>query len=267
MKMRGKVLREPNAGPGLLMVQGQQYKFSLEGLWTSEVPPKPGLDVDVDLDQNLQILAITAIPPSQIAREQAEEAAGRVKEEGGKILRQLIARFGLPILVATGLLIVGWFFMTSLSIPDARANFTFWQVLGVLNASSPYEAIIDPHSAPGPGMYGFLAIVALAGPLVHYFWKDNRAVLGGSLPLLFMLVIGLMVRGSIAGWGGANLANIPPDVAQQLREEALKGISMGWGAYLSGLVGLYFAAIGAKQFLLARAVDTEVPARSNRTAA
>lgn len=267
MKMRGKVLREPNSGPGLLMVQGQQYKFSLEGLWTSEVPPKPGLDVDVDLDQNLQISAITAIPPSQIAREQAEEAAGRVKEEGGKILRQLIARFGLPTLVATVLLIVGWFFMTSLSIPDARAKFTFWQILGVLNASSPYEAVLDPRGAPGAGWYGFFAIVALAGPLVHYLWKDKRAVLGGLLPLLFMLLVALMVRSAINNVGGAETANLPAEALRQMREEAWKGVSIGLGAYLSGLVGLYSAAVGTKRFLLARGIDTGAPEQSTQAAA
>ncbi len=260
MKMRGKVLREPNAGPGLLMIQGQQYKFSLDGLWKSEIPAKPGLDVDVDLDQNLQILAITVIPESQIAKEQAEEAMAKVKEKGGKILSDLIARFGLPTLVATGLLLVGWFFMNSLSIKDARVSFTFWQVLGVLNAGNPYEAILDPRGAPGAGLYGFLAIVALVGPLVHYFWKDKRAVLGG-------LVIAVMVRSAINNVGGADTAGIPAEALRQMREQAWSGISMGLGAYLSGLVGLYFAAVAAKGFLLGRASGVPKLEKSPQAAA
>ena len=44
MAKRGKVLRDPNAGPGLMIVEGQQHAFFLEGFWQSEVPPKPGLE-------------------------------------------------------------------------------------------------------------------------------------------------------------------------------------------------------------------------------
>jgi hypothetical protein len=52
---RGKILRDPRTGPGLLMIEGRQYSFSMEGVWKSEVPPKPGLAVDVKLDRAGQI--------------------------------------------------------------------------------------------------------------------------------------------------------------------------------------------------------------------
>src|SRR5258708_10445750 len=87
MKLRGKVLREPNAGPGLMMVEGQQYKFYLDGVCKSETLPKPGLDVDVHLDQNLQILPITAIPESQIAKEQAQKAIAKPKGKRRSLFR------------------------------------------------------------------------------------------------------------------------------------------------------------------------------------
>src|SRR5512147_1427874 len=64
MTKRGKVLRDPTAGPGLLMVEGQQYLFALEPVWKSDVPPKPGLVVDVDLDGSGKIQAITVVPES-----------------------------------------------------------------------------------------------------------------------------------------------------------------------------------------------------------
>jgi len=59
---------DPRAGPGLLMIEGRQYWFSMEGVWKSEVPPKPGLAVDVKLDRAGQILAITAVSESQLAK-------------------------------------------------------------------------------------------------------------------------------------------------------------------------------------------------------
>jgi hypothetical protein len=59
------------------------------------------------------------------------------------------------------------------------------------------QTIMEGRGSPSAGLYGFLAIVALAGPFLHYFWKDKRAVLAGVLPLLFMLVIG---HGSQRDW-------------------------------------------------------------------
>ena len=38
MSKRGMALRDPYAGPGLLIVEGQQYPFVLEGVWGSEAP-------------------------------------------------------------------------------------------------------------------------------------------------------------------------------------------------------------------------------------
>jgi len=35
IKKRGKVLRELGAGPGLTIVEGQQFSFSLTDLWQS----------------------------------------------------------------------------------------------------------------------------------------------------------------------------------------------------------------------------------------
>jgi hypothetical protein len=99
MKKRGKVLRDPGTGPGLLMIEGRQYWFCLEGIWKSEIPPKPGLTVDVKLDHAGQILAINAVSESQLAEEQAERSADTAKAAGAKILRKVAAKCGMPNLL------------------------------------------------------------------------------------------------------------------------------------------------------------------------
>jgi len=109
MKKRGKVLRDPRTGPGLtgpdrlrpglLMIEGQQYRFCLEGIWKSEIPPKPGLTVDVKLDHAGRILAITAVPDSQLAEEQAERSVNATNMAGVKILRKIAAKCGMPNLL------------------------------------------------------------------------------------------------------------------------------------------------------------------------
>ena len=71
MAKRGKVLRDPNAGPGLMIVEGQQHPFFLEGFWQSEVPPKPGLAVEVEFDSQGKVSRITVVPEAQLATEQA----------------------------------------------------------------------------------------------------------------------------------------------------------------------------------------------------
>lgn len=268
MKIRGKLLREPNGGPGLLMAQGQQYKFSLEAVWKSEAAPKAGQDLDVDLDQNLQVVSVSVVSESQIAIEQAEQAMAKVKEQGGKIVGQAVAKFGVPNLVGAGCLIVGWLWLTTASVAVpmlGKMEFTFWQVLQMINASNPAE-IMDRASGSA-GIYGFIAIVALLGPFVHYFWKDKRAVLGGLAPLLFMVVIAIMARSSLINAMGGNVPGELGEYAKQAQAEAMKAISLGLGAYLSILASLYFAATSAKQFLLSRAATTAAPARTDQAAA
>jgi len=100
MKKRGKVLRDPRtAGPGLLMIEGRQYWFCLEGVWKSEIPPKPGLTVDVTLDHAGRILSITAVSDSQLAEEKAERSVDATKMAGVKILRRIAAKCGMPNLL------------------------------------------------------------------------------------------------------------------------------------------------------------------------
>src|SRR5215510_15180297 len=75
MAKRGKVLRDPHLGPGLLMVEGRHYLFP-EELWSSDVPAKPGLAVNVDFDSRGNLNAITAVPYAELDQERAEKLHG-----------------------------------------------------------------------------------------------------------------------------------------------------------------------------------------------
>lgn len=54
----GIVLRDTSAGSGLLMVEGRQVPFRLEGIWRSPVAPKPDMPVQVEFDEQGQLLSI-----------------------------------------------------------------------------------------------------------------------------------------------------------------------------------------------------------------
>jgi len=161
------------------MMEGLQYRFSLEGVWKSETPPKPGLVVDVELDQRGKVQRITVVSESQLASEQAEAAVGLARQKGENLASSRLATIGMPSLAAAGLLAAAWFFLTAASIQfpfPGRLDFTFWQILGFLNAGNVPE-LLDRSSGPSTGLYGLAAALALAGPFIHHFWKDKRALL------------------------------------------------------------------------------------------
>jgi hypothetical protein len=261
MAKRGKVLRDANAGPGLLIVEGQQYQFGLEGVWKSEVPPKPGLVVDVEFDANGQVSGVTAVPESQLAKEQADAALKAAKEKGGQIFGEIVAKVGMPNLVAGLVLFISWFWLNAVVVQvpfGGKVEATFWQVLSVLNARNILE-VLGSNLRGSAGTYGFFAIVCLAGPFVQYFWKDKRAILGGLLPLVFMVIIGIMVRNSINNaMGSVPSGGMFGDMQRQAQEEMSKAISYGMGLYLSVLASLYFAAVALKKFLAAKATEGPV---------
>ncbi|OJV39975.1 MAG: hypothetical protein BGO25_09250 [Acidobacteriales bacterium 59-55] len=254
MKRRGKVLRDTSAGPGLLIAEGQQYPFPLEGVWQSETPPRPGLVVDVDLNEDGIVKSVTAVSESQIAKEQAEQALAAARAKGGALASTAVARFGMPTLVATGLLIIGWFFLSTISINTGflgKMDFTFWRVLSFVNAKNAFEALGTLKDGGSAGLYGLLAVITLVGPFLSTFWKDRRAVLGGLLPLLFMLLVALLVRSAIS----SATAGAPTEMMDAARSEIMKQVSIGMGAYVSLLAAIYLAFISVKKFLVAKATS------------
>jgi hypothetical protein len=251
MIKRGRVLRDPGTGSGLLMVEGQQYKFALEGVWKSDLPPKPGLVVDVELDARGKVQGITAVSDSQLAKEQAAAALALAGHASGA----LTAKLGMPSLIAAAVLMVAWLSLTAVAIQVpilGRLEFTFWQTLGFVNHGTILVSL-DQSDSPSPGFYGFLAVVALAGPFLHHFWKHKRAVLGGWLPLVFMVIAGNAVCESlVSALNGNPINGAYAPAVKQAREEAVKAVALGPGAYVSIVVVLYFALTATKQFLVSK---------------
>jgi hypothetical protein len=78
------------------MIEGRQYRFYLEAVWTSEVPPKPGLAVDVQFDRAGQILAIAAVSEHPLADKPAERFASTARAAAMTILRKVATKCGMP---------------------------------------------------------------------------------------------------------------------------------------------------------------------------
>lgn len=255
MPRRGTILRDTSAGPGLLVVDGTQYPFDLAGIWRSDIPPRAGMVVDVELDMTGQVSLVTAVPESVLAREKADQAMAAVKERGGAMAGAMLSRFGRNDLIALGLLVLGWFVLTAGSFGGGllgKMEFTFWQVLGYLNSGAESLVRRATGGGAGAGLWGAIALVALAGPFVHHFWKDRRAHLGGALPLALMLVAIIILYNQVGSVGREAQGLFGNDAGQmmaQMRSEMRAAISFGLGTYLSIPVGLYFAGKGVRQYL------------------
>ena len=256
MAKRGKVLRDPHMGPGLLMVEGKQYPFLMEGLWRSKVPAKPGLVVNVDFDSQGNLHSITAVPQAQLDQEQDELASSN---RNGVFEGWASGESGLVRAAAAGVLVVSWLFLTAVSIhlpPIGELDFTFWQILGYLNAGNSLQSL-GLSGNPDSGTLGFLAILVLAGPFLPYLWKDSRACLGGLLPLSFMtLVVGLIVESIHSAL--ASQTNWPyPPVQINPGHGIFSVLSIGLGTYLSASLAIYLAVLSTKQFMKSRHVREE----------
>lgn len=265
MAKRGKVLRDPHFGPGLLMVEGKQYPFLMEGVWRSAVPAKPGLVVNVDFDTSGNLNGITAVPQSELDQEQAAmtQAGARNRVSDGKARIGSVARG-----IATAAIVVCWFFLTAVSIHlpfFGNLDLSFWQVLGYLNTGGSLQLLELPGN-PDPGGFGFLAIVVLAGPFLYYVWKDRHALLGGILPLSFMMLVAYRVGASIHA-----VYAQPPALYPALPTDPGYGVfnalSLGLGTYVSTSLAIYLAVVSTKQFMGSSRLREEPVCSSQKLAA
>ncbi|KAA6465215.1 hypothetical protein DYQ86_04525 [Acidobacteria bacterium AB60] len=251
MNKRGRVLRDPSpSGPGLVIVEGQQFSFSLDGAWRSLTLPKPGLDVEVELSPDGTVSSLVAIPETQLAREQAERTLNAARESASALAASAVAKFGVSTLAATGALVLGWFFLNALTYDAGlmgKLDFTFWRVLEFLNSSNGLGDALSMRDWGGAGVYGLLAWLALAGPYAGALWADKRAALGGVLPLAFLGLVAAMARARLV----SDVGGVPAEVMDAAQVEIQRGVSVGAGAYLSLLAAAYLAFNGVKRFLAA----------------
>lgn len=80
VKKQGKVLRDATIGRGLLMVEGQQFPFSVPGVWRSGQPPAPGMTVEVEFGSGGEMVAIRSRSEIEIvkAERRATQILGRL---------------------------------------------------------------------------------------------------------------------------------------------------------------------------------------------
>jgi hypothetical protein len=238
-KLRGTIVKVPDATPGLLFVAGQQKSFTMEGVWKSPVAPAANQIVDVDMDGAGVITGVAVVDAQQMNRERVGQMAGVAGEKGKEAAKEaakmaqqgvgaLAARMGKVALGALVALWIVWFLLPaySIGIPGiASQSFTFWQYLGFDMSGG---GLAGPTSSTG--FLGLLGVVVLLAPIAAPFIKDPRAKFLNAAPLAFILLAMAYMHFSIshaAGGFGADVSDM---------------VSMSWGLYLLILLGLVLAA-------------------------
>ncbi|MDO9451867.1 MAG: hypothetical protein Q7J29_03310 [Stagnimonas sp.] len=256
-KIRGRILRDTSAGEGLLMVDGKQLPFRLEGLWLSPVAPKTNMTVEVDLDEAGAIRGITAVDDAQLAKEEAQRAMNAMRDKGLEGWSALTARVSKPVLVAVVALLLGWFTFDVVGVQlyaNNRLGLSFHQLFGALGGRDVMSAL----QYSGSGKMGFHSLVLLAAalaPLAPYLLSNRHASWGLLAPLAVMLYVavriysGLGDASSQAGDIGGDRAR---EMASQMLKAAMDAIHLGLGFYLSLIAALYLAGLGAVRLLAAR---------------
>lgn len=265
MQKRGRILKDTSIGKGIISSDGVQYEFELPNVWKSDVTPATNMVVNFIVDADGAVTSIFAVSEGQLAKEQADKALDTLKGKGLEAFDGLSARVGKPVLVATSALAISWFFLNTITIQVSSSyaiGITFWNILGVANATGSLDAL--QRGGGDTGIYGLMAVLALAGPFLAQFWKDPRAHLGNCLPLLLLIFIGASIYmgiqdgmksagslGEIFSTPGAG--NFAQRMAEEMISAVMKSIHFGPGLHISIAASIYLALLGLKKYLAAKA--------------
>ena len=207
-KSRGTIVKVPDATPGLLMVNGNQKTFMLEGIWKSPTAPSPNQTVDIEIDASGTIAAITVVDAGQLAKEKFNELSGKLSgklgefaqgqgKEGANIakdqLKNLAARMGTVMLVSAVALWIAWFFLPGYKLDLGflgSKTYTIWEFLG-LNLEQVGTIEIS-H-----GFWSMLGILCILVPFIAPFVKDPRAKFANALPLVYSVIAIYAQRSSV----------------------------------------------------------------------
>ncbi len=236
---RGTIIKVPDATPGLLLLGGRQYSFTLEGVWRSAVAPATNQSVTVELDGAGMLRSITVVDPQQIAKEKLAELSGVAQERGKVVAGQLqsgvsalASRMGAPTLALAVLIWIVWFLFHAAGVGGGGqdvASYTFWTLIGT-DFANEAAAMIGGHSRGWLRLIGFCAIVApFLAPFIRTTWSRYL----NAAPLAAVLLGWLVVHENMASTFGQMGADNP--------------FSYRWGFYLLLVACLALAANALKK--------------------
>jgi hypothetical protein len=227
--MRGTILHFDGT-QGIVSSGGTQHRFTLEQ-WRSDVPPETGQQVEIVLAGE-EVRSVTKIETTQIAQEKAIQYWGRARQIGQATYQEA----GRMVTVAYGLFaLLALFADTVRNIPITLP--------GLVNGFSWGDLLYPDRLNGGLGLLlVFLAILSIALPV---FWRDARASLAYTLPLvvtvigLYHLITAISDVSSLAGGFDSRLGD-------SIREHAFQSITLWF--WLMVLAAGYLAWVGFQRY-------------------
>jgi hypothetical protein len=195
-RMRGTIIKVPDAGPGLVVVSGQQKQFMLEGIWKSPVAPAANMIVDVDLDASGSVAALTVVDAQQRAKEQMRQLSGVAQERGKEAadmakqgIGVLAARMGAVALGSAVLVWVAWFFfpVASMDTGGGKISYSFWSLIGV-----DFNNLESLATGGRHGFFSLIGLIAIAVPFAVPFVRAAWSKYLYAAPLAY-IVLGLII--------------------------------------------------------------------------
>jgi hypothetical protein len=195
-KLRGTIVKVPDAAPGLVVVNGQQKQFTLDGIWKSPVAPAANMTVDVDLDSAGTLTAMRVVDVQQMAKEQMRQLSGVAQERGkeaAELAKQgmgaLAARMGVVALACAVLVWVVWFFFSvaSINAGGGSVSYSFWNLIGL-----DFNNLESLATGGSHGFFSLLGLIAIAAPFAAPFVRAAWSRYLNAAPLAY-IVLGLLI--------------------------------------------------------------------------
>jgi hypothetical protein len=251
---RGTIIKVPDATRGLVIVNGTQKSFTLEGVWRSPVAPAPNMTVDVEVDVAGAVIGITAVDSQKLAKEKFDQIGSLAQQQGkeaAEIAKQgvgaLATRMGKAALIATVVLWIAWFLLPFVKIEFFLLNrtLTFWEFLAL--------DMTNPQSPVGSrGLVGLLGMLCLVAPVARPFVQHAKARFLNAAPLAFILVGYLLVYLRFSGGAGdvdenATLAEMAAGIQREAAKALLDSMSISPAAIVLVAAAAYLAFIGLRE--------------------
>lgn len=259
--VRGTILRDTNAGPGMIMVAGVKKTFTLEQHWQGVVAPQVQMQVDVTLDALGEITTVVPVRAGTEELEKVKDIAKRAVDGGAPVVLAYIDRIGKPVLTAMLIILVSWIWLPAVSVTimaGMKQSATLFDVLRLANSGATLQNFSQLGSASS-GLYGLVCVAAMFAPLLPTFLKHKYAPLGYCAPLAFLAIAALSIYMQVRSMANAArdsmrafAGNRMDEMADAMMQQFSQAISVGFGTYLSLAAALYLAWIGVNALRRAR---------------
>lgn len=204
---RGRVLKDTAHGDGIISIDGQQHRFTLEQHWRSDIAPSANMVVDCEFDDQNVLQTVRRVSDEQIAKEKAAQLSNDAMAGAKAIGGRLLGEAGTPAVVAFFAFLIGGLALSALTvkiefgIQVAALHFGFYKIpcftdlmsesaasggaLANLLAGSRSTAECSTTSG-----YSLVFLIAALLPLLPHFYKQKKeAWLAYAAPAALVLYI------------------------------------------------------------------------------